>query len=198
MPDSRKMYTDERLIAGIQAGGTERDQCIQHIFDQYAGFIVKLKQEKRLTIEEAKDVYVDSVVALADKVGAGKFKGQSKLSTYLYRIFSNKCIDLIRKKASRQAEMTYEYPEMKDGEQNALELLAVGDQVLQLKDALNKLGDRCQQILMDWAYYGYNMSEIADRAGLKDSHSAYSQKYKCLKKLREQIKTTYPYLFDAG
>ncbi len=191
------MYSDEELIAGIQQGGITRDKHLTYIFDQYAGFVVKLQQEKRLTLSEAKDAYVDAVVALGEKVANGKFQGNSKLSTYLYRIFSNKCIDVIRKKTARQVDMTYELPDLKDPEKNLLDALAIRDQAGLLKEMVQELGAKCQQILMDWAYHGYKMDEIAQRAGLKDADSAYSQKYKCLKKLRERIKSTFPQYFES-
>ncbi len=36
---------------------------------------------------------------------SGKFEGRSSLKTYTYQIFSNKCVDLLRKKTTNKGKL---------------------------------------------------------------------------------------------
>jgi len=53
-----------------------------------------------------------------------------------------------------------------------------------IKSKLKTIGQPCEGILMDWAFWGYNMEEIAARNGLNSATIAKSRKYQCLQKLR--------------
>ena len=182
------VYSDSALIEGILAGGVQREKCIAHIYDSHIGFIRKICREKHVDPEAARDAYADSVVRLSEQIVLSKFRGESKLSTYLYRIFFNKCVDVLRKKSSNAIETTSEFPELPDLAANMLHRLGVADEMKRVNGLLKQIGEKCKNILMDWAYHGYSMEEIAQRAGLKNAESAIAQKYKCMKKLKEKIR----------
>ena len=52
---------------------------------------------------------------------------------------------------------------------------------------MKDMGHPCNDILMDWAYWGYSMEEIANKVGLETADQAKKKKYKCLQKLLKQI-----------
>jgi len=187
MPGKGDTYSDANLIKGIQAGGTQREKCIKYLYERYRAYLYKLKSKYQLSPEEAQDAYADAVVTVSEQIQLGNFQGKSKISTYLYSIFSNKCVDKIRKKTTPHIEEVYEYPEVKDSERNMLEILGQQEDLKSLNRHMEQLGGKCKAILLDWAYYGYSMEEIAERNELKNSYSAATQKYKCLKKLMELI-----------
>ena len=183
------VYSDSTLIEGILEGGVKREKCIAHIYDTHIGFIRKINREKHVDLEAARDAYADAVVKLSEQIILSKFRGESKLSTYLYRIFFNKCVDVLRKKSSNTIETVSEYPDLPDHASNMLHRLGIADEMKRVDGLLKQLGEKCKKILLDWAYHGYSMEEIAQRTGLKNAESATAQKYKCLKKLKQKIQT---------
>ena len=188
--------TDLEFIQAIQQGGLAQQEAIKSLYEKYFKFIFKkLKENRSLTEEEAKDAYTDSVITLRDHIVKGRFEQRSKLSTYLYTIFSNKCIDLIRKNSTYKAEvekqMQYELPvHLANKEPEIVEKLTVRETFGRLKAFINKLGETCQQVLLDWGFWGYSMQEIAERRGFKDSRTVISKKYNCIKQLKAQIAAT--------
>ena len=183
----KRTYSDQSIIEGIQKGGADREKAINLLFDNNLGFLHTVRKKLFLSLEEAQDAYTDAIVKVASQVRLGKFRGESKLSTYLYKIFYNKCVDVSRKKASNTATWVEEYPELSDPASDLLRNLDVKDEAMQVRRVMEGMGEACKNILLDWAYMGYSMEEIAQRRNLKTAESARSLKYKCLKKLRELI-----------
>lgn len=181
----KRTYSDQSIVAAIQKGGAEREKAVYYLFDTHLGFLHKVRKKQFLSLEEAQDAYADAVVKLSSQISLGKFRGESKLSTYFYKIFYNKCVDVSRKKASNAITQVEEYPELSDPAENLLHLMDVKDEAMQVRKLMGNMGENCKNILLDWAYMGYSMEEIAQRRNLKTADSARSLKYKCLKKLRE-------------
>ncbi|MCW3465848.1 RNA polymerase sigma factor [Chitinophaga nivalis] len=55
---------------------------------------------------------------------------------------------------------------------------------------LKSAGEKCRQLLQAFYYDQLSIPEIATRFGYRSRHSATVQKYKCLEKVREQVKNT--------
>ena len=55
-------------------------------------------------------IYHDTVIAIINNIASGKFEGRSSLKTYIYQIFSNKCVDLLRKKTTNKAKLADTMP----------------------------------------------------------------------------------------
>lgn len=189
MQKSHPTYTDEAIVAGIQAGGAMREQWISRLYRQYFRYLHQGKQKHDISEEEAKDAYADAVIAVSEQIAAERFRGESKLSTYLYRIFYYKCVDIIRQKPTHRKVALQEAEAFEEVEANPLDALELEEQMTVLASYLDQIGDKCRQILMDWGYWGYNMSEVAERMGFKDNKSAISQKHKCMQKLKTLLST---------
>ena len=188
MAFGKKTYTDRELIEAIRRGGLAREKALLFLYKRYVAFVYKLQKRYSLSIEDAKDAYSDAIIVAGEQISKNMFRGESQISSYLYRIFSNKCVDLIRKKANPPTHTLETVSTLSDREKSMQDLLEVRDEVRELEHVLDQMGPSCKQILLDWAYFGYSMEEIAQRAGLKNAESAMSQKYKCFKKLKQLLK----------
>ena len=62
-----------------------------------------------------------------------------------------------------------------------------------LLQSLVRSGRKCMELLKAFYYDHCSMQDIANRFGFNGSRSATVQKYKCLEKVREEIKTTQAY-----
>lgn len=158
-----------------------------YLFHQFKGFLPKIKEKLNLPQQQMQDAYSDALVKLIRHLRDGRFRGESKLSSYFYTIFYNTSVDVSRKNASNKNKATLELMEHDARERDLLQLVDNKDEATHVIKVMDSMGDLCKRILMDWGYYGYSMAEIAVRSDLANAESARSMKYKCLKKLRELL-----------
>ena len=157
-------WSDIQLKEAFSKRGALREQAARYFLQKNIHYIPLIAKKVGISEEEALDEYTDAVIDLIEQVNSGVFKGESKLSTYLYKIFYFKCIDLSRKKST-----------------NKISYLE------NIYRNLEKLGEPCKQILLDWGFWGFNMTEIAERNGLTGATQAKDRKYKCLMRLRKLV-----------
>ena len=182
-------YSDEEVIDKIRAGGRSFEEISLYMFHEYKGFLPKIKDKLHLSQQQLQDAYSDALVKLIRHIKDGQFRRESKISTYFYTIFYNASVDVSRKNASNKNMQTQELMEHDAKERDLLNLIENNDEAAQVIHVMKSMGDVCKRILMDWGYYGYSMSDIADRSDLSNAESARSMKYKCLKKLRSLLES---------
>lgn len=180
-------YTDTEILELLQLGGKSYEDISMYMFDEYKGFIFKVKEKLNLPQQQLQDAYADALVKLIRQLKDGTFRGDSKISSYFYKIFYNTCVDVSRSNTSNKNKPTAELLEFDARERDLMQSISVKDEANQVIKVIDAMGDTCKRILMDWGYYGYSMNEIAGRSNLSNAESARSMKYKCLKKLRELL-----------
>ncbi len=178
-------FTDEELIAKFRLGGQDFEDASMYVFHAFKGFIPTIKQKLHLSQLDLQDAYADALVKLIRKIKDGSFRAESKISSYFYTIYYNTCVDVSRKNTSNKNKATEELFEYDARERDLIQMIDNKDEAKQIVNLINDMGEVCKRILLDWAYYGYSMAEIAERSNLSNAESARSMKYKCLKKLRE-------------
>lgn len=154
------------------------------------GIMYDLKSKLKLPTQDIKDLYTDAISNLIWNVQTNKFKGNSKLTTYLFKIFHNKSVDHLRHISTNKNRQTDEITSIRLESGEDLESDTYNNIAFeQVKSEIKQLGSECKNILMDWAYWGYNMKEIATRNNLESANKAKKSKYSCLQKLREMLKS---------
>ncbi len=176
--------TDSKLIEAICEGGQAREWATKLLIEQNVFFVQKLARQFRQSEEDVLDAYIDAVMVLLEHVVQNRFRGESKLSTYLYKILFNKCRDLLKKASTKTIELTEWTQNWESSSQSILKQFIEKEDVNTLYLYLDKIGETCKQVLLDWGYWGYKMEEIAERAGLENADQAKKKKFKCLQKLR--------------
>jgi len=182
-------FTDEEIISELLTGGKAFEDMSMYIFNAYKGFIYKVNEKLHLSTEDINDAYADSLVKCIHKIKDHTFRGESKLSSYFYSIFYHTAVDVSRKNTSNRNMDIVEIHEYDARERDLMELFEIKDRSNEVVKLMGAMGHPCKKILLDWAYYGYKMDEIANRANLKNAETARSMKYKCLKKLKQIIAT---------
>jgi RNA polymerase sigma factor (sigma-70 family) len=180
-------YSDAEIVRKIKKGGQSFEEVSMYLFDSFKGFISKVNSQLHLDDVAIKDAYADALVKCIGKVKDDTYRGESKLSSYFYRIFYNKAIDISRQNLSARNLSLDEIDQSDAKERDLIELFDIKEVSKSIEELIAFLGSPCKKILIDWAYYGYSMDEIAQRCKLKNADSARSMKYKCLKKLRKSI-----------
>ncbi|MEM6345630.1 MAG: sigma-70 family RNA polymerase sigma factor [Bacteroidota bacterium] len=180
--------TDEEIIQGIRAGGREQERCVNHLFTAHKGLVGHGMGKYGLGEDAAIDAFSDAVLGLRKQILADKFRGESKLSTYLFTIFSRRCVDQTRKKTTHGLTTTSEYPEVADQEPGIERKMFTQEAFDRLMGFMNQLGEVCREILMYRYYWGYeDMAEIAELVGAKNANTAGSLRHRCMKQLMKIV-----------
>ena len=91
------LLEEDKFIAALREGtnqayGQLLDEYQQKVFGTCISFIPNY--------EDAEDIAQEVFMEIFNSIG--KFKGDSKLSTWIYRIATNKCLEFIRKKNTKK------------------------------------------------------------------------------------------------
>jgi RNA polymerase sigma-70 factor (ECF subfamily) len=107
---------------------------------------------------DAEDVVQDTMLKIWSHRGRWQ-RGRAKFSTWLYRVISNRCIDLRRKPRNENVETV---PEVADGQPGAVEIIERNELNGMLELAMQRLPE--QQRIAEIFSYHENMSngEIAE------------------------------------
>ncbi len=185
----RRTWTDADLIAGIRAGGNQRRQAENRLYEKYAYLIREGTRKHRLDDEEASMAYSDAVLTVIGHLAADRFEGRAELKTYLYQIFSNKCIDFVRRNATNRAsvhhgvsldDLTVAIP---DGARSILQQLVSQYEADRLHRLLDTLGEKCRALLLGWGR-GYSDEELAVELAYNSANVAKVSRLRCLDRLR--------------
>lgn len=182
--------SDEELINSLQQNNALKRKGEEELFNRHAYFIKDGMSRYSLPEEEAFDAYSDTILQAIDNINAGLFEKRSSLKTYLYRIFNNKCVDLIRKKTTNKSSVHQTTPVsdmlamIADPAKTVIQQIIERTDLNILKDKIKELGDNCRQLLSMFAD-GYNDKEIAALMEYKTADVVKTSRLRCLDKLRQ-------------
>jgi RNA polymerase sigma factor (sigma-70 family) len=189
----RKNFSDVELMDGIRAGESERRFAENNLYDKYIHLIRDAVRKHKLDEEEASIVYSDTILTSIENISTGRFEGRSELKTYIYQIFLNKCVDAIRKKTTKH---TFDFQRVSmddllipipDTKRSVLAEIIRQQDYERLHTLLQKLGERCQEILKRWSE-GFTDEEISKEYNYNTTNVAQTTRLRCLEKLREFYK----------
>lgn len=190
---SRGNLSDAVIIKGILGDGILQRTTENRLYEQFFYFIKDATYKHQLSEDEAASIYTDTILAFLENVRNHKFEGKSAIKTYLFQIFSNKCVDFLRKTSTNKMSVHETQPmedfilSMPDDTKNILQKLIAENDVTLLKDKINLLGEKCQQMLMAWGE-GFSDNKIAEDLGYQSANVAKVSRLRCLEKLKELYK----------
>lgn len=185
--------SDAELMAGIRAGGAQRRLAENKLYEKYDYLIADGIRKHRLAEDDCASAYSDAVLTLFEHISSGRFEGRSELKTYLYQIFTNKCVDAIRKKTTNRSSvhdaisLDDSLMQLPDAARSAVQHLMDQSDVEKLHRHLNELGDKCRTMILSWGE-GYSDDEIAQAMNYNSAAVAKTSRLRCLDKLRERYR----------
>src|SRR5215203_4841919 len=186
---------EHEIIDRLTSSGAERKKGEELLFTRFAYFIKDAIYKYTISYEEAFDLYSDTIIAGIEKIVNGSFQGQSSLKTWLYSIFHNKYVDLIRKKTTNKNSVhrVIEIPdvllEVSDDARTILQELIVKTDYEMLRRKLLQVGGNCKELLLYWAD-GFSDKEIADVMTYKTPDVVKTTRLRCLEKLKQLYHST--------
>jgi len=182
--------TDEDLIIQLQQGSNLKRKAEDALFTRYVYFIKEGMHKYSLTEDEAFDAYSDTILYAIGSIADNIFEKKSSLKTYLYKIFCNKSVDLIRKKTTNKnsihqtASITDMLLKIADTARTVVQQLIEKTDMDTLASRLKQLGDKCKQMLALYAD-GYTDKEIAAALDYKTADVIKTSRLRCIEKLRQ-------------
>lgn len=190
-----RKLTDPDLMAGIRAGGPQRRLYENRLYETYDYLIADGIRKHRLTDDDCASAYSDAVLVVIDHIVTNRFKEQSGLKTYLYQIFSNKCVDAIRKTTTNRSSVHNAFSlddallQLPDDTRSVVQQLIAQSDASRLQRELQLIGEKCQAMLLAWGD-GYSDDEIAHTMNYNSAAVAKTSRLRCLDKLRERYRDT--------
>ncbi|MBK7964649.1 MAG: sigma-70 family RNA polymerase sigma factor [Bacteroidetes bacterium] len=177
--------TEEEQIRLLQNGD---ENILQIIYRQYYQTIVQLVMNNSGSLQEAKDIYQETLIIFYEKVKDENFELNCKLKTYLYSISRNLWLKQLqhKKRFTNNISDSEEYLEIPWEDAGKKE-----DQYQAMHTALESLGEPCRSILKDFYLHSQSMEEITEKFGYTNADNAKNQKYKCLKRLKKIFFDSY-------
>jgi len=181
---------EHEIIFHLTSGGADRRKGEELLFAYFAYFIKDAIYKYSLSYEEAFDLYSDTIIAGIEKIVNGSFQGQSSLKTWLYSIFHNKYVDLIRKKTTNKNSVhrVIEIPDVmmqvSDEARTIIQDLIAKTDYEVLRQKLLQIGTNCKELLLFWAD-GYSDKEIVDLMKYKTPDVVKTTRLRCLDKLKQ-------------
>ena len=183
---------DTIIIDGLKGNDKARRQQQEALYQAYEYFIREGCREYRLTYEDSFSAYQDAFTSAVDNIANNRFDGHSSLKTYLYKIFSNKCIDLVRKNATNKNEVHKASPlpemlnQLPDSAKTIIEGMMTKELKEKVKAQLDTIGDKCKEILLLYED-GLTDREIAEQLAYNNAAVAKTTRLRCLDKLRTKV-----------
>lgn len=186
---AKQAFSNEEVIDGIKAGGLSQEKWLLKLYEAHFNLVYKALAKHKVNEEQAMDAYSDALVEFRKKILNDSFRGDSNYFSFLYSIFFNKIFNALAKNKTKKVEWVFEMPHyLIDENKDIAHLLETNEAYETLIYYLDQLGEPCNSILLDNAYWGYSMAELAKRHNFKDAATARSKKFHCLKKLLASIK----------
>lgn len=177
---------DEELLRGIYTG--ER-AALEGVYATCFPTVKRLVLSNNGSEEEAKDVFQEAVMVLYDKLQQQKhFELSCRLGTFLYAVSRRLWLKMLRNKgrfASEEFIYSEEETQFFETEQDLLVHQEKEAQFQLMEQSLQRLGDPCRQILLDFYMRGKSMQRISEELGYTNAENVKNQKYKCLQRLKK-------------
>jgi len=192
----RKLLFDNaerEIIDKLLEPGVSKRKGEEDLFKKFSYFVREGVRKHSLSEDEALDAYSDTVMVAIDKIINASFKAESSLKTYIFQIFHNKCVDLIRKKTTNKnsvhntsslSDMLVQVP---DSCKPIIQQMMEKANWELLKDILDKLGGNCKQLLLLFAD-GFSDKAIAVELVYKTADVVKTSRLRCIEKLRQLYK----------
>jgi RNA polymerase sigma factor (sigma-70 family) len=182
-----KAELDEKLL--LQGLVRNDKKAIETIYKENYNLIQALIVRNNGTVEDAKDIFQETMVVLYEKVNSGQFELNCQIKTFLYSI--SRRLWLKRLMHQNRFNIIDEYNEV----------VVIGDDVdehekrnmdfLMMEKAMQSLGEPCKSLLEAFYMKKKSMLEISSLFGYTNPENAKNQKYKCLMRLKKLFFSQY-------
>ena len=143
------------------------------------------------TIEDARDIFQETLVVLNKNIAREDFQLTSSLKTYLYAISKNLWLKSLRdnKPLDSFDVDKKEYGKLSDTTEQDKENEA--RTIHYIENLIAKVPAHCQKIIQYVFYQNIPVDKVAQKMGYQNNHTASNVKYKCLRQMKKASDDTH-------
>lgn len=185
---------DTAIINGLVSNYKQRFHFEKEFYLQYEYFIQEGRRKYHLTYEDSFSAYSDAVLAAITNISNNRFDSRFSLKTYLFQIFHNKCVDLIRKISNNKQQVHHSAatPELlnhlPDTVKSVIEKLIDQEKITRVTEYLDAIDEKCKEILLLSAE-GYTDKDIAEKLAYNNAAVAKTSRLRCREKVNKLLTT---------
>ena len=183
---------EREIIMSLQAGGSQRRMAEKQLYEHYFYLIKHGSSKYSISEEDAASAYSDTIIGVIENIVHHKFEGRSTLKSYVFQVFFNKCVDLVRKETTNKnkVHVTTAIDDflvvLPDKTKSVVQQMIDKHQRTSLYQKLEEIGDKCKKILLFFED-GYTDREIAEFMDYNSSDVVKTSRLRCLEKLRQKM-----------
>ena len=171
----------------LNADSSSQDKALEYVYQENRDRVYSYVMANSGDLDQAKDIYQETVIAFFENVRDGKFKLESSISTYLFSIAKFKWLNELKK--NKQIEDRHLKVVREEHDLDASQLLMKREDEQKIMDLFDLIGESCKKLLIQTVYFNASMKEIVDLLGFSNEQVARNKKFKCIKKLRILLKS---------
>ena len=189
--------SDEDIIRNLTAAGKNKRKGEDDLFSRFVYFIKVGMERYKVKEDDAFDAYADTILSAIDSIRTGQFGNRSSLKTYVFKVFHNKCVDIVRKNATNKRSVNHTttidnmLSQLSDSAKSAVQKIIEQSDFEEMKRKLSELGENCKLLLTLFSE-GYADKEIAMSLDYKSAEVVKTSRLRCLEKLRKMYTQTRP------
>ncbi|GAO43605.1 RNA polymerase sigma factor [Flavihumibacter petaseus] len=160
------------------------------IYKTHFGMVQTLIVNNNGSVDDARDIFQETMMVLYDKAKSGEFELNCQLKTYLYAVARRLWLKRLQQlqKYSEEVESLAAVVPVEDD----VERMEAQQQSFSLMEkAMLSLGEPCRSLLDAYYIKKKSMSDIAASFGYTNAENAKNQKYKCLTRLKKLFFAQY-------
>ena len=186
-------YSDQEIIEQLRQSGIDKRRSEEELFNRFSYFVREGMTKHALSEDESFNAYSDTILAALENIRNTHFEARASLKTYLFQIFHNKCVDLLRKRTTnknsvhRPETISDRLMHISDSARSVVQKLIDQADWSRLREKLNEMEEKCRQLLMFWGE-NYSDKEIASFLQYKTADVVKTTRLRCLDRLRKMYK----------
>lgn len=172
--------SDYKTYLGLKSKNNEAFEILyKFYYPSVKNFITK----NNGSVDDAKDIFQETLIVLLEKVSQDDFNLTSSLKTYIFAIGSNLWLKKLRdsKKIVRTELDMYEkyLTDYEDAETDSNTTT-----ITRALNVFKKVTNKCKVLLTAIFYDEKNIETVTKEFGYTNKHNAQNQKFKCLEQAR--------------
>ncbi|AUC14660.1 RNA polymerase [Tenacibaculum sp. SZ-18] len=158
---------DQTYIEKTIKGDTN---AFSHLVEKYKVMVFSLSMKMLKSREEAEEVSQDTFIKAYKNLS--KFKGDSKFSTWIYKIAYRNCLDNLKKNKEKYQTSTIDEITIDkiNSTDNILEDISRNERAILMKECLNRLPEEERTLLWMFYYDELSLKEIIEVTEYSESN----------------------------
>lgn len=171
---------EQNLIRDLQ---NENNFAFGELYKQYFPTVKNFILKNSGSVEDAEDVFQDSLLVFVEKLRLENFQLSASAKTYLVAITKNIWFKKLRNK---KEEFDFSLLENEKFHQEIDESIENEKSYKdKLQNLLHKITKHCEGLIHDMFFKEKSVEEIQKKYGYSNKHTLQNQKYKCVEQIKK-------------